>query len=93
MDAFALEVLEDAKSWNWPMVQRLQRSSNEGGKFNTLAPDFLYWLIRESQAETLGGTLLDQFWGTVGKCHNKLNDNSASHSSILECQGPIPIYS
>jgi hypothetical protein len=83
MDAFALKVLEDAKSWNWPIVKHIQQSGNQG---KALVPSLLSCLIKESQA--LGGTVLDQFWEAVGKCDDKLKDNSGSNSSASECQGP-----
>jgi hypothetical protein len=38
--------------------------------------------IKEFQV--LGGTVLDQFWETVGKCDDKLKDNSVSNSSASE---------
>ena len=82
MDAFALEILEDAKSWSWPIVKRIQQS---------LLPNLLSCLIKESQA--LGGTVLDQFWETVGKCDDKLKDNSASHGSASERQDLTSVYS
>ena len=82
MDLLALEVLEDAKSWNWPIVKRIQQSGNEG---KALVPNLLSCLIKESQA--LGGTVLEQFWETVGKCDNKLKENSTSNSSASERQG------
>jgi len=75
MDAFALEVLEDAKSWNWPVVKRIQ----QGNQGKALVPSLLSCLIKESQV--LGGTVLDQFWEAIGKCDKKLKDNSASHFS------------
>jgi hypothetical protein len=43
MDAFALEVLEDAKSWNWPIVKRTQQSGNQG---KALVPNLLSCLIK-----------------------------------------------
>ena len=79
MDEFALEVLEDAKSWNWPIVKRIQQSGNKG---KALVPNLLSCLIKESQA--LGGTVLEQFWEAVGKCDNKLKENSMSNSSASE---------
>ena len=79
MDLLALEVLEDAKSWNWPIVKRIQQSGN---KDKALVPNLLSCLIKESQA--LGGTVLEQFWETVGKCDNKLKENSMSNSSASE---------
>jgi len=91
MEAFALEVLDEAKSWNWRTVPRLQKSGKESSNFKALAPEFISWLIRESVK--LGGTVLDQFWETVGKCDNRLKDNSASHFSTSERQGPILLYS
>lgn len=30
MDAFALEILKDAKSSNWPIIKRIQQIGNEG---------------------------------------------------------------
>jgi len=88
MDAFALEVLEDAKSWNWPIVKCIQQSGKQG---KALVPNLLSCLIKESQA--LGGTILDQFWETVGKCNDKLKDNSASNFSASERQVLTSIYS
>jgi len=91
MEAFALEVLDDAKSWNWRSLRRLQQSGNQTGKFEAVSADFLYWLIKESQS--LRGTVLCQFWETVGNCDNRLKDNRASHSFTSERQGLIPMYS
>jgi hypothetical protein len=73
---------------NWPIVKRIQQSGNQG---KALVPSLLSCLIKESQA--LGGTVLDQFWEAVGKCDDKLKDNSGSNSSASECQGLTSIYS
>lgn len=75
MDTFALEVLEDAKSWNWPVVKRIQKTGEQGGQYKALSPALLFHLIKESHA--LGGTVLDQFLGKVGECHPRLKENSA----------------
>jgi len=91
MDTVALEVLEDAESWDWPVVGRIQKKGAQGGKFQALVPQFLSCLIKESQA--FHGTVLDQFWETVGKCHDTLKDNGASHSSASELQGLTSTYS
>src|ERR1700722_6780721 len=84
MDTAALEVLEDAKSWDWPV-------GNQGGKFNALIPQLLSCLIKESQG--FHGTVLNQFWESVGKCHDKLKDNGPSHPSASELQGLTSTYS
>ena len=81
----ALEVLEDAKSWDWPVVKCIQKDGNQGGKFTALIPQLLSCLIKESQG--FHGMVLNQFWETVGKCHDTLKDNGASHSSTFELQG------
>ena len=67
MDAFTLKVLEDVKSWHWPILKCIQQGGNQG---KALVPSLLSCLIKESQV--LSGTVLDQFWEAVGKCNNKL---------------------
>ena len=87
----ALEVLEDAKSWDWPVVRCIQKEGNQGGKFKALIPQLLSCLIKESQG--FHGTVLNQFWETVGKCHDTLKENGASNSSSFEPQGLTSTYS
>ncbi|EDR03339.1 uncharacterized protein LACBIDRAFT_295301 [Laccaria bicolor S238N-H82] len=87
MDAFALEVLEDAKSWNWPIVKRIEQSGNQG---KPLLPNLLSCLIKESQA--LGGTVLEQFWETIGKCDNKLKDNIKTVTSVPPGQASTILF-
>jgi hypothetical protein len=72
MDVHAFELLDDAKSWDWPITKRIQK---DGGRYNALIPKLLLYLIKES--ELLGGTVLDQFWDQVSKCHPKLEVNGA----------------
>jgi len=38
MDAFTLEVLEDVKSWNWPIIKHIQQSGKQG---KALVPNLL----------------------------------------------------
>ena len=71
----ALGILEVAESWNWPVISRIQ--------FKVIMPKLLSAAIIESQV--LGGTLLDQFWVVVGRCHPKLAQNSRSRFRI-----PLP---
>jgi hypothetical protein len=71
----ALEILEDVKSWDWPITKHSQGSGNESGKYKAATPLLLSYLIKESQM--LGGAMLDQFWIQVGSCHLKLKGNSA----------------
>lgn len=87
MDAFALEVLEDAKSWNWPIVKRIEQSGNQG---KTLVLNLLSCLIKESQA--VGGTVLEQFWETIGKCDNKLKDNIKNVTAVPPGQASTTLF-
>ena len=76
----ALAILEAAESWNWPVSTRDQASGKFSGKFKAITPKLLSAAIIESQA--LGGTLLDQFWVVVGRCHPRLAQNSRSRFRI-----------
>lgn len=87
MDAFAFEVLEDAKSWNWPIVKRIEQSGNQG---KAIVPNLLSCLIKESQA--LGGTVLEEFWETVGKCNDKLQDNIKNVTSVPPGQASAILF-
>jgi hypothetical protein len=51
-----------------------------GAKFIAITPKLLSGFI--AQSEHLGGTLLDQFWSTVERCHPKLAENGASRSFL-----------
>jgi hypothetical protein len=75
MDRYALAILKDPEIWEWPIAQRIQDSGKQGGKYKpeTLTPKLLYHLIVESQ--TLGGTVVDQFWSKVEQCHPVLKRN------------------
>jgi hypothetical protein len=75
MDMHALSVLEDATRWEWPITQRIQESGVRGGKYKAVTPQLLSCLIKESQK--FGGTVLDQFWVELQKCHSKLDINGA----------------
>jgi hypothetical protein len=74
MDEHALAILKEAESWNWSIMQRIQKSGEKGDKFCTITARLLSCLITESQ--TLGGTILDQFWANLGKCDPKFKENS-----------------
>ncbi|KAF8330340.1 uncharacterized protein EI90DRAFT_2922256 [Cantharellus anzutake] len=87
MDGHALAVMEAAESWNWPLTYRIR---DQGSKFKTITPKLLSCFIAESQA--LGGTLVDQFWTVVGKCHPRLEENTHKiflplHSSTVLFEG------
>jgi len=69
----ALAILEVAESWEWPIVQRIQQSGEQGGKYKAITTRLLYHLIIQSQA--LGGTVLGKFWTELGECHPKLKEN------------------
>jgi len=69
------KVLELAHRKAYPTEWKSIQSSSS--KFSVLFDN----IIKESQA--LGG-ILDQFWETVGKCNDKLKDNSASNFSASE---------
>lgn len=74
MDGHALSVLEKANSSGyWPPFKRNQSSGEEHGKYEINTALLLYHLIAESQK--LGGTLLDQFWLQLGKCHPMIKEN------------------
>jgi len=70
MDKNALAILETAESWEWPITKRSQQSEM---KYKAVTAQLLSRLIIESQ--TLGGTVLDQFWTKLGGCHPKLKEN------------------
>ena len=76
MDKHALAFLEEAKSWEWPIAIRIQQSGEQGGKYKAITTRLLRCLIMESQ--TLGGTVLAQFWDQLGNCHPKVSENSQS---------------
>ena len=73
MDQYALAILKDAETWVWPITRCIQESGKQGGKYEALTPKLLYHLIVESQ--TLGGTVVDQFWSQVEQCHPVLKRN------------------
>jgi len=77
MEKHAVAILQQAESWKWPSVKRIQLSGAQGGKLETIAPKFLRFLITESQR--LGGTVLAQFWIEMGTCHPQLKENSKSN--------------
>lgn len=69
----ALAVLQDARSWKWPVTKRLQESGSEKSTYPGVTALFLYHLIIESHE--LGGSVLDQFWYEVGQCDLQLAEN------------------
>ncbi|KAF8330339.1 uncharacterized protein EI90DRAFT_3124372 [Cantharellus anzutake] len=71
MDRHALAVMEVAESWDWPPTYRIRASGDRD--FKAVTPRLMSGFIAESQA--LGGTLVDQFWIVVGKCHPRLEEN------------------
>ena len=75
MDRHASAILEASESWDWPLIYPIQDSGDQVSKFKAVMPKLLSGFIAESQA--LGGTLLDQFWVAVAKCHSQLEENSA----------------
>jgi len=80
MQAHALQILNAAESWEWPITLRIQKSGEQGGKYKAMATRLLSYLITESQ--TLGGSVLTQFWVQLGNCHPKLRENSKFESSL-----------
>ena len=76
----ALRILADAKSWGWPITERIKESGKTGGNFKAVSAQLLYWLIVESQK--LGGIVLNQFWLQLENCHPLFKQNSElKHSS------------
>jgi hypothetical protein len=73
MEEHALAILKEAESWEWPVAKRIQKEGDLGGKYDANTPRLLYYLITESQK--LHGSVLDQFWDEVGKCHPKLAES------------------
>ena len=71
-----MALLEAAESWDWPLTYRIQSSGSQDSKFKAITPKLLSGFIAESQS--LGGTLVDQFWIMVGLCHPQLEENGAS---------------
>jgi hypothetical protein len=76
MEVHALSVLAHAESLDWPPTRRIMESGTQGGHYKAITPKLLSWLIKESQS--LGGTILDQFWEQVKECHPKLKENGVS---------------
>ena len=75
MDKHALALLKAAESWDWPLMYCIQTSGSQDSKFKAITPKLLSGFIAESQS--LGGTLVDQFWIMVGLCHPQLEENGA----------------
>jgi len=73
MDKHALAVLAAAESWEWRITKHIQQSGKPGGKYEAVTARLLSCFITQSQ--TLGGTLLNQFWHQLGECHSKLEEN------------------
>ncbi|KAF8325089.1 uncharacterized protein EI90DRAFT_3129205 [Cantharellus anzutake] len=95
MDQHALALLKAAESWDWPLAYRIKSSGGQDSKFKAIMPKLLSGFITESQS--LGGTLVDQFWVVVGQCHPQLEENikilrrigfySPRHSEIVLFDG------
>ena len=76
MEKHALAILESVELWVWPSELRLGSLTKQNDpKFKAIAPKLLSGFIAESSI--LGGTLVDQFWTAVAKCHAKLEENSS----------------
>lgn len=90
MEAHALAILDAAELWDWPLTHCIQASGSRSGKLRAITPKLLSCFIHESQA--LGGTLVDQFWDVVGRCHLKLAENSVSNILLHE-HAPLFIFS
>ena len=88
MEKHALAILNDSDSWNWSNTKRIQESAIQGGKFESVTPKLLYYLIVESQM--LGGEVLDQFWYQLGTCDKTLEKNSNLSSSFRRHLGSLP---
>jgi hypothetical protein len=75
MDIHAVTVLAAAESWNWPILQHIQQSGEQGVKFKALTPKLLSCFILESRAYR-DSQIVDRFWLNFQMGHTNFQTNS-----------------
>ncbi|KAF8071555.1 hypothetical protein FPV67DRAFT_1667049 [Lyophyllum atratum] len=75
MDRHALAILEVAEAWNWPAPSCMEtpEDHSQAHEFKTVCRKLLSCFVMESHR--LRGTLLEQFWNAVERCHPQFSEN------------------
>jgi hypothetical protein len=85
MDHHALAALEEAESWDWPLLYRTQQSGEQGGKYKAVIAKLLTCCIRESKARP-DSLFVERVWSNLQSCHSGFRINSEGYICLtLNC--------